>query len=190
MQKVEVVVPDLIKNNCRQLKGYYVPYVIYEDDFKINDSRKRYDCIVNNKCAICGTDLVDDKWLIAGPGSLFHPQGAVIDSANHYDCSKYALEVCPYLAYNIYNKKLDVSKLQAKHSDIILVDPTVELDRVPLFGLVKIESYKLTSSGNIIPKRPYLEVEFWVTGEKMSKEAGESVVEYYLKNKYNVLPQY
>lgn len=190
MQKTEIIVPDLILDNCRTIRGYYVPYVIYKDDFKINDDRKRFDCLFNNKCTICGTDLGDDRWLIAGAGSLFHPQGAVIDAPNHYVCSEYALKVCPYLAYNTYNKKLDISKLQAKHSDVILVDPTVELDRVPVFGLVKIKSFQLTHSGNIVPTKPYLEVQFWNSGNRLPDSEGLSIVENYLKEKYQVLPKY
>lgn len=189
MKKTEIVVPDLIRNNCRQLKGYYVPYVIYKDDFKVNDDRKRFECITQQKCSICGQKL-NEFWFIGGPGSLFHPHGALVDSATHYLCGKYALEVCPYLVYNSYNKKLDFSKLQEKHSDIILVDPTVELDRVPLFGFVNSKSYLITPSGNIVIQKPTLEIEFWSSGSKLEYGEGSKIVENYLKEKYNVEPIY
>lgn len=186
MSNKEIEIPELIQKNCRIVRGYPVPYVILNDDFKVNDERKRLDCLINNKCTICGTDLGTDTWLIAGPGSLFHPQGAVIEGFLHKECAVYSLQICPYLAYNIYNKKLDLEKLQKKHTEVILVDPTVELDRVPLFGLVKVDGFNINQSYNIIPNKPYLEVEFWNSGVKFQDIYGRNTVEVYLKEKYNV----
>ena len=189
--KADVPVPDLIKDNCRQLRGYYVPFVIYKDDFKINNDQKRYQCLVESRCHICGTPIYNsDFWYVAGPGSLFHPNGRLIDGAMHYECGKYALQVCPYLAYNTYNKKLDMGVLQQKHSDIIIIDPTVELDRVPLFGFVKSERYTITVNGDIRLERPYKKVQFWKNKERINANEGIKIVRDYLLTKYNSEPVY
>lgn len=191
MNKNDVEVPSLIKDNCRQLRGYYVPFVIYKDDFKINDGRKLEECLRFNKCSICGQEMEEGKrWFVAGPGSLFHRDGAIIDLAVHYKCGRYALQVCPYLVYNSYNKKLDIEKLQKKHSDLILVDPTVELDRVPLFGLVNTEMSYRNGRGRIVLERPYKRVEFWKDGVRLPFKEGLVIVREYLKEKYNVDPVY
>jgi hypothetical protein len=186
-----IKVPDLIKNNCRQLRGYYVPFVIYKDNFKINDEEKRQICLTERRCSICGQTMDwSETWYVAGPGSLFHFNGAVVDTAVHHECGKYALQVCPYLAYNMYNKKLNVEKLQAKHKNLILIDPTVELDRVPLFGFVNCDYRAISSIGHLILEKPYKKVEFWNDGKRLHPKIGMEIVENYLLTKYNVKPEY
>lgn len=167
-------------------RGYPVPYVVYQENdafyFKINDQKKSINCILNKKCSICGSDLNDDLWLVGGPQSAFHPYGVYIDSGVHYECGKYALQVCPYLSYSGYNATLDLSKLQDKVS-VLLHNPTVDPNRVPCFVFIHITDYDITSSFNLKPKKPYLNIEFWNNGELLTSEEGYKLInDYNLKN--------
>ena len=189
-QSVEV--PQLIKDNCVvNAKGIPIPYVVLEQDgvyhFKINDSRKEMDCLIHGKCTVCGTKLQDDIWFIGGPGSAFHKNGAFNDAPVHKDCGVYALKVCPYLAYSRYMSKIDLEKLKSKlNNNVELINRTIDLDRVPLFGFIKAKSYKISPSSNFLPERPYLEIEYWNDGKQLSDKEGVENVKSHFHSKYNI----
>lgn len=166
-------------------RGFKVPYIILKDaagtpHFKINDDRKVEECIKDDKCSICGKEMKDDKWMIGGPLSAFHPQGAYVDIPVHKACGEYALQVCPYLAVSIYNGKQTMDditsgkfKMDDKTKQMVFHNPTQSQDRVPFFVFSKITGYAVKRDGinrYIKPHRPYLEVEFWNDGMKISEE--------------------
>ena len=184
--------PELMKEHCATAKnGLPVPYVVYEENgihhFKINDHTKTLNCIKNNLCAICGTHLADDKWLISGPASAFHKHGSFNDLPMHKNCAVYALKVCPYLAFSRYNSKMDFEKIQKQFSHMLLMNSTVDNDRVPLFALTKISNYILDLRSTLLkPIKPYLEIEFWNDGERMEDNVAKEIIKQYFITKYKI----
>lgn len=181
-KKVEI--PDLMKDLQVDRRGYPAPYIVLRDknnvpQFTMNDDTLVEKCIKEKLCSICGKELRDDMWMIGGPMSAFHPQGAYVDIPTHKICGEYALQVCPYLAVSVYNGKKTMDDIDAENFKVdddkrmIFINPTQSQDRVPFFVFSKISGYAVQRSGMqryIKPIRPYLEVEFWNDGEKISEE--------------------
>lgn len=192
-----IKIPELIKNNCKTDKrGLIVPFVVLEDNsgefhFKVNHSLKQIKAIKEDLCSICGTKLNEDKWLIGGPASAFHNHGCYIDSPGHYECMSYALQVCPYLAYSGYNSKTNIEELTKKiDADLLLDDPTVDNNRVPLFVLSKIESFEY-KNGYIHPKKPYLDVQFWNNGIQLDDYQGiKTIIKHFSEKGYVNIKDY
>lgn len=198
----EIEIPDLIKNNCKlDKRGLPVPYVVLEFNgehfFKVNDSNKQLDCIKNNKCSICGTGLKEKElWMIGGPRSALHKHGVYLDSPVHYECGTYALRVCPYLAYSKYDStKTDIEKLGLKvnknkkeeDKEVLLVNLTVDLNKVPLFVFAQTENISYNSINKYItPERPFKKIEFWKDGEKLDMINGLFILSEYAKKYYEI----
>jgi hypothetical protein len=163
-------------------RGYPVSVIILHDEtgkahFKINDSRKVDMCMYENLCTICGKKLDDDKWMIGGPVSAFHPGGVYVDAPVHKECGEYALKVCPYLAVSRYTQQIDIEKLGTLKFDggegYGFVNMTQSDERVPFFVFSKVKKYEVTRRGfnkYLIPEKPFLEIEYWTEGEQISKE--------------------
>lgn len=192
-----IEIPKLIKDNCKiDKRGLIVPFVVLEDNFgefhfKVNDNIKQIKAIKENLCAICGTELKEDMWLIGGPGSAFHNNGCYIDSCSHYECSRYALQVCPYLAYSGYNSKTDILKIQEQiDADLLLDNPTVDNNRVPLFVLSKIKSFEY-KNGYIYPRKPYIDVQFWNNGIQLDDyQAIKIIINHFSEKGYVNIKDY
>lgn len=164
-------------------KQFIIPYIVLIKDgiphFKINDDRKVEECIEKRLCSVCGKPLKDDMWMIGGKLSAFHPQGCYVDVPIHGVCKNYSLTTCPYMAYTQYTVKPEnFNKLQDKVGDnIMLINPTVDYNRLQYFVAVKISDYKvvrkLPYERFIYPNKPYLDVEYWKDGVQITKEQAE-----------------
>ena len=163
-------------------RGFPIPFIVMRDPagkplFTVNDSRKVNEVVKTLSCAICGEPLGDDMWVAGGPMSAFHPHGAYIDTPIHHECGQYALQVCPYLAVSAYSGKADVDKLNDKFGSdtVIFVDPTVLADRPPMFVFAKISGYS-RDNGYVHPHKPFLDIEFWNEGVKLTEEQGRDIL--------------
>lgn len=173
-----IPIPQLMLDNCEvDPRGLPVPFVVLKDTngkhhFKINDEEKSHRCREERLCTICGTKMiVEDRWLVGGIASAWDEKGYYIDLPVHKKCGEYALKVCPYLAYSNYNGKLDMDKLQAQLPTTLLHNPTVDPDRLPLFVLLRPQSfgYFMRSDGVVLKAfPPYLEVEYWNDGTRIT----------------------
>jgi hypothetical protein len=179
----------MVKLNKRPLyKGLVIPYIVMvkEDKpfFKLNDSTIVQKCIKEKLCSVCGGKLENDKWLIGGPASAFHKQGAYVDIPVHKECAIYSLTTCPYMAYTQYTAKEGVSeKLKKEFPDVLLYNPTIDSTRLQYFVLVKIIDYVITPNQFIRPIRPYLEIEYWKDGKQINNEEVVVInIEHSIKN--------
>lgn len=172
----DVPLPDNMKNCETDPRGLPVPYVVLKDSsgkfhFKVNDTEKQFKCMSEHLCHICGLKLGSDMWMLGGPGSAFDSRGCYIDGPIHRECGHYALQVCPYLAYKGYQPHLDLDKIQAQiATKLILHNPTVDMDRVPLFAFGKTSGVEYHTGGvNLIcaPRKPFLALEFWNDGVQL-----------------------
>jgi hypothetical protein len=182
-----VPVPARMARLSRDTRGFPVPVVVARDlmgkpTFQVNDIGLVFSCIKAKTCSICGEGLGRDMWLIGGPLSAFHPDGAFNDPPVHKECGEYALRVCPYLVYSSYKGWADASKLEQRFEGVKLADPTQMDIRVPFFAFVKIMAFQTNvrpPHRAIIPLRPYLEVEYWRDGARITeKEARTLMVGY------------
>jgi hypothetical protein len=160
-------------------KQFIIPYIVLMKDgipqFKINDDRKTEECIAKRLCSVCGKPLVDDMWMLGGPMSAFHLNGCYVDIPVHKECGVYSLKTCPYMAYTQYIVKPEnFEKLQDKVGDLMLINPTMDYNRLQYFVFVRVSDYKVVRRPSferfIYPNKPYLEVEFWKDGIHITPE--------------------
>lgn len=179
----DVPLPELMDKHCeRDSRGMPVPFVVLKDGegkhhFKINDTSKSARCIRGSLCSICGQKMgFDNRWMVGGVASAFDKRGCYVDLPVHQECGKYALQVCPYLASRNYDTtKTDLDKLQEKLKETaILVNPTVDQDRLPVFVFLRpLQLMYFTDKEDYTDIRvkalgPFHEVQFWYEGERIT----------------------
>ncbi len=185
-KKVEI--PGLMRGLELDKRGYPIPFNVMRDkngvpQFAINDDAVVEKCIAEKLCHVCGNHLMTDTWLIGGPQSAFHLLGAYIDPPVHKACGEYALQVCPYLAVSNYSGKFTVDQINAEDFETeengkrIFINPTQDSNRVPFFVFSRVSKIEIRRQGIgkrlIIPIKPYMEVEFWNDGERITEQQAE-----------------
>ena len=156
-----------------------IPYIVLRDrnnipHFKVNDEKKVEKCIKEDLCSVCGEKLNDNKWLIGGRLSAFHPKGCYIDIPVHKECGVYSLKTCPYMAYTQYIAKGISDKEKAvllEDEKLVLMNPTLDDNRLQYFVFVKTNDYSVSRRNNeryIYPERPYLAIEYWRDGKQLT----------------------
>lgn len=169
----EVPIPHKLQNRPKDPRGYPVPYNVFMTNdnqpvFSVNDQYKNWECADSKLCTICGWGLQADTWLIGGPLSAFHPQGAFLDLPVHKECGLYALQVCPYLGIPNYANLKNAQAMGHKHG-FIAETLTEANTKVPFFVFCKISNWKIIPTPFLIsPTKPYLEVEYWWDGKQIT----------------------
>jgi hypothetical protein len=189
----EIPLPPKMRNLERDKRGYPVPYVVVRDikgtpRFQINDENRVNNALENDLCAVCGNKMGEDRWLVGGPLSAFHPHGAYIDTPTHKECLHYALKVCPYLAISKYQARIDL--LNVREGDfpdtLMFQNPTQDDERVPFFVAVKIRSFKVTrprlGERYLHPDRDYLDLEYWNDGKMITELEAAELYEQHIQN--------
>lgn len=203
----EVPVPPNMQDLNKDERGFPIPFVVLIDKngqshFKINDEKKNEVCIAEKRCNICGKPISpNEHWFVGGMLSAFHPQGAFNDTSVHHECGVYALQVCPYMAYTQYQAKENIDKTinKLEQEDIekrIFFNPTQDTERLAFFCFVNAPDYDAV---NKFPYRfihpvkisnkclgGYLNVEYWLDGEKISSEKAKEILKS--KGKQSFLP--
>lgn len=155
-------------------RGYPIPFIVLFDKegtprFTINDDRKVEEALAKNLCAICGQHMgVKNRWLVGGPKSALHPDGAYFDTPVHRECARYALKVCPWLAVGRYQNRIDITGIKPENLPGVMLDPTQDASRPPFFVAVQVHTYRIHRQGLhrlIIPGRPYDGIEIWKDGQ-------------------------
>jgi hypothetical protein len=169
--------PDRIARRPRDKRGYPIPWnVLRADDgtafFTINDDRRSADALREQRCPLCGERLGKWKWWVGGPRSAFDLHGWFLDLPGHYECMKFALETCPYLAAPKYLGRIDVvnpAKLPAEAH--VLLDETQIPERPEVFVAIASDQYEFSERGPLFPytrpARPVLAVAFWRHGKRI-----------------------
>jgi hypothetical protein len=183
MDKNKVKIPRLMRNLPKDSRGYPVPVTAFRDKngkphFAVNDSAVRTDIIIHDRCPICGNKLSERLWFVGGPLSAFNPDGAYIDPAMHYECMKYALQVCPYLAAPSYTRRIDDKTIKPDTipDAVVFVDSTMIPERPDVFVAVETNSYSMSLHTPpmiyLKPRRPYSSIEFWKNGQRLRPPPG------------------
>jgi hypothetical protein len=161
----------------RDPRGYPIPWTVYRDaagraHFTINDEHRRLQCVLDKRCSICGERLFPSRlWFVGGPFSAFHERGAYLDPPMHIECARYSLQVCPYLALASYRGLISDRTLSAD-DPIGLVERTAMPDRPLLFVCALARDAAMLPSNVIVPARPFLRVEFWRHGARLTDAEG------------------
>ncbi len=193
MKFQDVPIPDRMKHLRRDRRGYPIPQMVLIDTdgrphFTINEEPTRQRLLREDRCSICGGKLLRGRWSVGGPASAFHENGAYLDPPMHYECCRYAMQVCPYLAMPSYTKRIDDATLDLDKAPGLLttIDPTMIENRPDPFVMVMHigQDYTFWKWGGvryIKPKRPHRRYEFWSHGVELSQEEGMRRSEAYLK---------
>lgn len=184
----EIPIPERMRDLKKDRRGLPIPANVLVDKdgkphFTINNHTIRNKHIMEQLCGICGKKLLRGRWSVGGPASALTEEGVYYDSPLHYECARYALQVCPYLAMPSYGKRIDTKTLDPKKMDrheAIFIDPTQIADRPPCFVMVMHvgETYSYNNFGDvqhIKPKRPHRRYEFWKDGVQLSEQEGRKI---------------
>jgi hypothetical protein len=189
----EIQVPERMAALPLDRRGYPVPVNVDRDkngvpNFAVNNVETRHRLFKEDRCGICGGKLLRGRWAIGGPGSVLHPDGALLDPPMHHECATYAVQACPYLAIPAYTKS--VTRLKEDEIGLykgnLVHNPTKIGGRPDLFVLAMFIGQKLSlePDGGIRsykPKRPYRAMEYWQDGERMTDEEGQAAVDAYME---------
>lgn len=93
-------IPDRIKK-LPVMRGFAVPYFVghhpetRERDFRIADTGKLRDCIINKRCWVCGEGMGRNKSFVTGPMCCMTRTSA--EPPSHHECAVYSAQACPFL---------------------------------------------------------------------------------------------
>jgi hypothetical protein len=95
-----VPMPKRIANLPRDPeRGYPIPYFVAvmdgKHDFRVADAEKRYRCIKDKRCWICGERLGHYLAFVIGPMCSVNRISS--EPPMHRDCAEYSVQVCPFL---------------------------------------------------------------------------------------------
>jgi len=189
MKPKDFPIPEQMQHLKLDSRGFPIPFVVLVDKtgkphFTVNAIEMQMRCLQENLCHVCGKGLYGPAWFAGGPLSAFHPHGTYIDGAMHGDCMHYAMQVCPYLAAPNYRNRIDDKTLKLAGNETfkgaVIRDNTMIPDRPVLFVTVLALGESLTQSDGAIyhtPNKPYLAVEYWQGGKRLTQEAGDALVQ-------------
>jgi len=176
--QLSLPLPRRMRQLPRDPRGYPIPWMVFRDKdgrahFTINDEAKRTFALLDELCPICGQKLMATRWFVGGPRSAFDQGGVYSDPPMHGECMRYALQVCPYLAAPNYSGRIDARTLKKPEPMRLLWDVTQIADRPALFVAVLAKGQELRRPQFYVqPTRPYLRVEYWRYGWRLSEAEG------------------
>ncbi len=93
-----VPVPDNIKLLPLTDKGYFKPWFVKADDFRVVDGKKARLAIEKQACWICGQPFEEQRFaLVASPVSALTLISR--EPPCHVACAEYAMQICPFILY-------------------------------------------------------------------------------------------
>jgi hypothetical protein len=185
----EVPIPFDLQGNDRDRRGLPIPFVVYRDlqgvaHFAVNDTGAVEAVLEHRLCGLCGKPLLPGHiWFIGGPGSSFLEDGMYIDPFMHEACGRYAAQVCPFLAARSYKRVEDKTlKAEHMHETAEVHDNQIKPPRPSFFALTRAAGFSLVDPQDgsaqkyILPDRPWLEVEFWQNGNRITQDDAAEIV--------------
>jgi hypothetical protein len=185
-----IPIPERMRHLGVDERGYPQFYIALRDrdgvcHFIFNDHRRSFRCVTENLCSLCGTKLESDRWFVGGPLSAFCEQGTYFDPPMHFECMRYAVQVCPWMAARSYFRKRSLEDITGELDiDVrVLVDDTMLPGRPAVFVAVRCKNYNWHFSAKdggdlelrFFPKRPYVEIEYWQSGNQLGEEEGGQI---------------
>lgn len=195
-----VPVPERMEHLPLDHRGYPVPFNVAHDKdgkplFAVNNPEKEMKCLTELRCPICGGDLHDEDpnvgmWFVGGPLSALVPGGSYLALPGHEECTRYAMKVCPYMAAPRYGAPIGMHQLPEGMKGY---DPsTPGLAQRPAVH-VRVHAFSYSVSGRqgpvgnlefiLTPIKPFIDMDFWRHGEKISKREAQTLIRAGGKNR-------
>lgn len=189
-------VPRRMRHLDRDARGLPIPANVWRDaagkpHFTINHTAISGQLLIEDRCGICGSELLRVRWFVGGPLSALHPRGAYNDLPMHRGCMHYALRVCPYLAAPSYARRIDAKTVREPvEKNRMFLDPSMDDTRPVVFVAVAATGQRVAAQpdlllpARIFPMRPYVAVEYWRHGKQLTElEAKRLIIDAYSKRK-------
>lgn len=97
--KRDVPVPQRMATRPRDRKGRIVPFFVGynhgEPDFRTIAAGRVGECFRAELCWLCGQRMGAHRWFVVGPMCVANRLSS--EPPSHYECARYAVEVCPHL---------------------------------------------------------------------------------------------
>ncbi|HEX6292976.1 MAG TPA: hypothetical protein VFZ66_27585 [Herpetosiphonaceae bacterium] len=114
-----------------------VPFTVLwmddKPDFRVSNPARVLECYARRRCGICGRPL--DYWIAFVGGPLSIANRLFFDAAMHAACARFALAVCPFLAFR--NAGYSSRPIPAGAA----YDPAIGAERPEIFGLLETWTY-------------------------------------------------
>ena len=113
LKKPEVPVPATIRELPLTEWGYFKPWFVEADDFRVVDGNKAWLSVSGQACWICGKPFTPGEYALVGDRNSVN-QRVYTEPPCHKDCAEYAMQVCPFILYP--NAKRREANLEAEQT--------------------------------------------------------------------------
>lgn len=94
----DIPVPETMRDLSLTDRGYFKPWFVKGDDFRVVDSRKAAFAVTKKNCWVCGKAFEEQQYaMVCSPVSAMFR--VFKEPPCHPACAAYALQVCPFLLY-------------------------------------------------------------------------------------------
>ena len=94
----DIPVPETMQDLPLTERGYFKPWFVKGDDFRVVDNRKAAFAVTKKNCWVCGKPFLEQKYaMVCSPISAMFR--IFKEPPCHPACAEYALQVCPFLLY-------------------------------------------------------------------------------------------
>jgi hypothetical protein len=152
-----VPIPPRMAHLPKDRRGLPIPVIVLwtadgRPIFAANDEGERQKMIREDRCHVCGGQLLRGRWFVGGPLSVCAEHGLNLDGGMHDECAHYALKVCPYLAAPVYSGLVGAKQIAANRAEVIVVETGTEMNSRPeLFVAVMAVGQEEREGGTLLP---------------------------------------
>lgn len=175
IKRAEIPVPRKIQETLTMTaKGYFKPWFVQDEDFRVMDPKKWMRAMKEKRCFICGLRITGEVMhMVHGPKSATNC--CVSEPGGHRECMEYALQVCPYILYP--NAKRREAGMPEGTNEGPNSNPLAELGNPGVYFITGAKRYMIHDSGHGYPLIGWNDNEVvyqarWVEGEKILERDG------------------
>lgn len=166
-------IPERLARRPRDARGLPVPWTVLlrEDgtpDFRVTDSAKWLLAVERRVCALCAEPLGRHLAFVGGP--LSFASRFFMDLAMHFECARYAVQVCPFIAAPNFRYAETIREVEGT---TLVISEEVESKRPDRFFIGTTRDFRVvrTSQGAMLVKAsPWERVEWWRHGAPIAEE--------------------
>lgn len=191
-----VFMPDRIRDLARDKRGLPIPFVASRNEdgtanFTVQNPAAVSRCATFNLCGICGGKLLRGKWFNGGPLSALNKAGAYMDPPTHFECSEYAMQVCPWLATPGFRDMTDKAAIGAAKmiGGVVMIDKEIPRARPKLFIALMAVDCEVVNRGPggyrggppvlmFVPKQPAKRLRYWKDGTELTEAQAREVIDF------------
>lgn len=174
MKRAHIPVPMSIQRLPLTEKGYYKPWFVKEDDFRVTDPDKAWQSVSEKVCWICGEEMGNGPYaLLGGPNIVKKRQTK--EPPCHVDCAEYAVQVCPFILYP-EAKRRESGLAQENRIEFNNLNRLVKIkpENPGEYRLVVVRDYQFDHKYHVIrfAADDVAQCQRWVEGERQQSSIG------------------